>query len=67
MKTNQELLDEVNRLDGQLAECHNLVSALFLLVDDLATTTMEGHAAMVRDGIVGVTWALKREIDMQPH
>ncbi|WP_103172873.1 hypothetical protein [Paracoccus sp. SY] len=64
MRTADELQDEVIRLDGQLAECRNLVSALFLLVDDLATTTMEGHAAMVRDGIVGVTWALQREIGM---
>ena len=64
MRTAGELQDEVIRLDGQLAECRNLVSALFLLVDDLATTTMEGHAALLRDGIVSVTWALRREVGM---
>ncbi|VDS09308.1 hypothetical protein PARHAE_02506 [Paracoccus haematequi] len=65
MRTAEELQDEVIRLDGQLAECRNLVSALFLLVDDLATTSMEDHGATLRDGIVGVTWALRREVGMQ--
>ncbi|MFC3629864.1 hypothetical protein ACFOM8_10455 [Paracoccus angustae] len=64
MRTAKELQDEIIRLDGQLAECRNLVSALFLLVDDLATTSMEGHEATLRDGIVGVTWALRREVGM---
>lgn len=66
MKTAEKMQEEIIRLDGQLAECRNLVSALFLLVDDLATTSMEGHKATLRDGIVGVTWALKREIGLQP-
>ncbi|MGN7868988.1 hypothetical protein [Paracoccus sp. 22332] len=65
MRTDKELQDEIIRLDGQLAECRNLVSALYLLVDDLATTTMDGHEATLRDGIVGVTWALRREIGLE--
>lgn len=28
MRTAEEMQDEINRLDGQLAECRNLVSAL---------------------------------------
>lgn len=65
MRTAEELQDEIIRLDGQLAECRNLVSALILLVDDLGSTTMDGHTAMLRDGIVGVTWALRREVGLQ--
>ena len=65
MRTNEQLEAEVIRLDGQLAECRNLVSALFLLVDDLGSTTMDGHTAMLRDGIVGVTWALRREVGLR--
>lgn len=64
MRTAKELHDEVIRLDGQLAECRLLVSALFLLVDDLATTPMDGHTAMLRDAISGDARALEREIGL---
>lgn len=64
MRTAKELEAEIMRLDSQLAECRNLVSALVILVDDLAEASLEGYGATVRDGIVGVTWALRREIGM---
>lgn len=63
MKTADDYRAERDKLDAKLAEISDLIAALDIIAWQVAQASAEGEMAQLRDAVVGISYALSREIE----
>lgn len=63
MTQTQESQRHVWALEGKLGAIANLVSALEIVSWQLAQASAEGEMAQLRDAVIGISYAMQREIN----